>query len=72
MKNAPRDEPVLRALGDDVLITLDEVLNLIPVSRRTFSRLREKKNFPDPHSQVDSPIWRLGTVRQWIREEATT
>lgn len=68
-KSAP---PInLDHLGDDVLIRERQLLSsAVIVSRATFLRWLEDELFPKPIRIGSCRFWRVGDVRQWLRDQA--
>lgn len=51
--------------GADQLLTQDQVLTLIQVSKKTFRTMLETGEFPSPILVSKSKRWSMDTVRRW-------
>lgn len=51
------------------LYNLQQVLNIVPVSRMTIFRLVKKKKFPKPIKVGSRIFWKSSTIEQWLRNK---
>lgn len=61
----PGDQPVPDA-ERLLLITVDQVANLLQVSERTVWRMRSGGDIPAPVRVAGNVRWRLGEIKDWI------
>lgn len=53
-----------------VLLTVENVLSMINLSRQQLSRLRATKNFPSPvHLDIRRTLWRQADVLDWMQQK---
>jgi excisionase family DNA binding protein len=55
-------------LGDDTLLTINEVASLVGVSTRQIYAMIHRRTFPFPRKIGALSRWRLGTVKDWLRQ----
>lgn len=54
-------------MGDDTLLTINEVATLVGVSSRQIYSMIHRRTFPFPRKLGALSRWRLGTVKDWVR-----
>jgi excisionase family DNA binding protein len=62
---------LLRAqiLGDDRLLTVKEVAELVGVSTRQIYAMIHRHTFPGPRKLGALSHWRLGLVKSWLHDD---
>jgi predicted DNA-binding transcriptional regulator AlpA len=56
-------------LGDDTLLDIKEVAQLVGVSPRQIYKMMHRQRFPGPKKLGALSRWRLGVIRQWLRAD---
>ena len=59
-------DAVTEALGDDALLTVEDVARVVGCSTRNIYAMIHRKAIPFPIKVGALTRWRLGTIRQWI------
>ena len=54
-------------LGDDVLLTVEDVSKLVGVSKRQIYHMIHRGTFPPPRKLHALSRWPLRTVKDWLR-----
>lgn len=62
--------PNFDSLPNSAFLLQEEIIPLIlPISRMTFWRLIIGNHFPRPTRMAPNmPMWKVGTVREWLRQ----
>lgn len=58
----------MSALDRLKIVTLDRVLQLIPVSRMTIHRMVQRGDFPAPVKLGGTNVWLEGDLEDWLAE----
>lgn len=53
-------------MNSDKLITLDQIAEMLAVSKRQVFKLREEGLMPEPIKIKGSIRWKLSVIQQWI------
>ena len=61
--------PMMYHIGDTVLITVNDILSLIPISRSTLYRWMEGTDFPKPVRLNGRVLWKSEEVHAYINSK---
>ena len=67
MNSETKTKPPVAPRAERLVYRLDELAELLGVSRRTIERERSAGRFPKPDLQIGkAPLWKPTTIQGWI------